>query len=172
MLNSIVEETLSKVKYWLDEVDELSYRIENTISANGHFKLWIFFNDEKIISISLNFLSHPNINNNYLVVGWKWHLNDLDIGDLYGLRNLEIKNRLAGISTVYNYKGFDFVIDNLGNSSKSITMSAKIPLSALSQKYLLVRILDLSLAWTSILRHFKGINTISVYHESARYVDK
>lgn len=157
MLNSIVEETLSKVKYWLDDVDELSYRIDNTISANNHFKLWIFFNDEKIISISLNFLSHPNINNNYLVVGWKWHLNDLDIGDLYGLRNLEIKNSLAGISTVYNYKGFDFVIDNLGNSSKSITMNAKIPLSALSQKYLLVRILDLSLAWTSILRHFKGI---------------
>ncbi|HET6590038.1 MAG TPA: hypothetical protein VFG45_07745 [Candidatus Nitrosocosmicus sp.] len=44
--------TIYKIKVWLDEAHDLSYREEDKLHPDRYYKLWIFFNDDKTISIS------------------------------------------------------------------------------------------------------------------------
>lgn len=82
---------INKIKKWLDEVPDLSYREEeDNLHPGLYYKLWIFFNDGKTISISLDYFKNYAIQN-CVVVGWHWRLDDIDKEALSNIKSIKIK---------------------------------------------------------------------------------
>ena len=75
--NLFYRSRINKIKKWLDEANDLSYREEDNLRPDLYYKLWIFFNDGRTISISLDYFKNYSIRN-CLVIGWIWRRGNID----------------------------------------------------------------------------------------------
>ena len=88
---SILYSKLNYIKKWLDEAPDLSYREEdNNLHPDLYYKLWIFLNDGKTISISLDYFKN-SANQHCVVIGWLWRHENIDKEALTKVKSEKIK---------------------------------------------------------------------------------
>jgi len=76
---------IDKIKKWLDDAKDISSREEENPSSNLFCKFWIFFDDNRTISISLAYPKNQS-NIDYLIIGWRWRLDDIDKKAIYNVK--------------------------------------------------------------------------------------
>ena len=118
---------ISKIKKWLDETHELSYREEDNLSPELYYKLWIFFNDGRTISISLDHFKNYSIQD-CLVIGWLWRLDNLDKEALNNIQNTRVKQQfIESLNALYKKKNFKITAEYDGKCFSSISVFSPSP---------------------------------------------
>lgn len=146
---------LKNIKKWLDEAPDLSYREEDhSLHPYLYYKLWIFFNDGKTISISLDYFKNYAIQN-CVVVGWHWRLDDIDKEALSSIKSIKIKRQfIESLTDIYENKNFKITADFNGKYFNNISISKDLQLEDLTESLLFECLKDLSLAWEYVMNNF------------------
>ncbi len=146
---------INKIKNWLDEAPDLSYREEEDNLYPGlYYKLWIFFNDGKTISVSLDYLKNYAIQN-CVVVGWHWRLDDIDKEALSSIKSIKIKRQFnESLNDIYEDKNYKITAEFNGKYFNNISISKDLQLEDLTESYFFECLIDLSLAWEYVMNNF------------------
>ena len=144
---------ISKIKKWLDETHELSYREEDNLGPELYYKLWIFFNDGRTISISLDHFKNYSIQD-CLVIGWLWRLDNLDKEALNNIQNRVKQQFIESLNAVYKKKKFKITAEYDGKCFSSISISKDVQIVNLTERYFFECLLDLSFAWEFVMNNF------------------
>jgi hypothetical protein len=136
----------------------LSYREEEEEEGNPHpdlyYKLWIFFNDGKTISITLDHFKNYVIQN-CLVVGWHWRLDDIDKEALSSIKSIKLKQQfIESLHNIYEDKNFKITAEFNGEYFNNISISKDLHLENLTESYFFECLIDLSLAWEFVMNNF------------------
>jgi hypothetical protein len=151
--NSNYRSLIYKIKVWLDEAHDLSYREEDRLHPDLHYKLWIFFNDDKTISISLDYLKNATIQNCWQI-GWHWRLDNVDKETLSKISELVKQQFIESLSNNYKEKDFKVTAEFNGKYFTSISVSKYLQLENMTENYFIECLLDLSLAWEFVMNNF------------------
>lgn len=146
---------INKIKKWLDEVPDLSYREEeDNLHPGLYYKLWIFFNDSKTISISLDYFKTMQFKN-CVVVGWHWRFDDIDKEALSSIKSTKIKRQfIESLNDIYKNKNFKITSEFNGKYFNNISISRDLQLENLTESYFFECLIDLSLAWEYVKNNF------------------
>ena len=152
--NQFYRSMINKIKTWLDKAHDLSYREEDNLHPDLYYKLWIFFNDGRTISISLDYFKNYLIQD-CLVIGWLWRLDNIDKEALINIQNTRVKQQfIESLSTVYKKKNFKIAAEFNGRYFINISISKDLRLENLTEMYFFECILDLSFAWEFVMNKF------------------
>lgn len=152
--NPVYRSMINKIKKWLDEAHDLSYREEDNLHPDLYYKLWIFFNDGRTISISLDYFKNNPIQN-CLVIGWIWRLDNIDKEALSDIQNTRIKQQfIESLEDIYKEKNFKIGSDFNGKYFNYISVSKELQLENLTESYFFECLLDLSFAWEFVMNNF------------------
>jgi hypothetical protein len=146
--------SINKIKKWLDKADDLSYREEDNLRPDLYYKLWIFFNDGRTISISLDYFKNYSIQN-CLVIGWIWRRDNIDKEALSNIQSKRIKQQfIKSLNAIYKDKNFKIVSKFNGKYFNNISISKDLQLENLTERYFFECLLDLSFAWEFVMNNF------------------
>ena len=148
--------TISKIKKWIDEAHDLSYRVEeeHNLHPDLYYKLWIFFNNGKTISITLDYFKNYTIQN-CVVVGWHWRLDNVDKEALNNIKSTKIKQQfIESLSDIYKAKNFKISTEFNGEYFNNIYISKDLHLESLTVNLFFECLIDLSLAWEFVMNNF------------------
>jgi len=142
-----------KIRKWLDEAHDLSYREEDNLHPDLYYKSWIFFNDGRTISITLDYLKNNTIQN-CLPMGWYWRFDDVDKEALSKI-NTQIKQQfIESFNDIYKDKNFKTNVEFNGKYFNNVSISKDLQLENLTQSYFFECLIDLSFAWEFMMNHF------------------
>lgn len=147
---------INKIKKWLDETHDLSYREEeeDNLHPDLYYKLWIFFNDGKTISITLDYIKNYAIQN-CVVVGWHWRLDDIDKEALSSIKSTKIKQQfIESLNDIYEDKNFKITAEFNGKYFNNISIGKDLQLENLTESLFFECLIDLSLAWEYVMNNF------------------
>ena len=152
--NQFYRSKINKIKKWLDEADDLSYREEDNLCPDLYYKLWIFFNDGRTISISLDYFKDYSIQN-CLVIGWIWRHDNIDIKASGNIQS-KIKRQqfIKSLNAIYKDKNFKIEAKFNGKHFNNISISKDLQLENLTERYFFQCLLDLSFAWEFVMNNF------------------
>lgn len=154
MKNNSPQIHIDKIKKWLSEAHDLSYREEESPGSDLFCKFWIFFDDNRTISISLVYPKSQS-NNDYLIIGWRWRLDDTDKKAIYNIKDRVIKqNFVDSLVRMYEEKKFKITIDFDGDCFNNISISKNLQLENITESCFLECLIDLSLAWSFVMDNF------------------
>jgi len=152
--NLFYRSRINKIKKWLDEADDLSYREEDNLRPDLYYKLWIFFNDGRTISISLDYFKNYSIQN-CLVMGWIWRRDNIGKEELSNIQSKRIKQQFfKSLNAIYKDKNFKIVSEFNGKYFNNISISKDLQLENLTERYFFECLLDLSFAWEFVMNNF------------------
>ena len=152
--NLFYRSIINKIKKWLDEADDLSYREEDNLRPDLYYKLWIFFDDGRTISISLDYFKNYSIQN-CLVIGWIWRCDNIDKKELSNIQS-KIKRQqfIESFNAIYKDKNFKIEAKYNGKYFNNISISKDLQLENLTERYFFECLLDLSFAWEFVMNNF------------------
>jgi len=152
--NLFYRSRINKIKKWLDEADDLSYREEDNLRPDLYYKLWIFFNDGRTISISLDYFKNYSIQN-CLVMGWIWRRDNIGKEELSNIQSKRIKQQFfKSLNAIYKDKNFKIVSEFNGKYFNNISIGKDLQLENLTERYFFECLLDLSFAWEFVMNNF------------------
>ena len=152
--NLFYRSTINKIKKWLDKADDLSYREEDNLRPDLYYKLWIFFNDGRTISISLDYFKNYSIQN-CLVMGWIWRRDNIGKEELSNIQSKRIKQQFfKSLNAIYKDKNFKIVSEFNGKYFNNISIGKDLQLENLTERYFFECLLDLSFAWEFVMNNF------------------
>ena len=152
--NLFYRSRINKIKKWLDKADDLSYREEDNLRPDLYYKLWIFFNDGRTISISLDYFKNYSIQN-CLVMGWIWRRDNIGKEELSNIQSKRIKQQfIKSLNAIYKDKNFKIVSKFNGKYFNNISISKDLQLENLTERYFFECLLDLSFAWEFVMNNF------------------
>jgi len=152
--NLFYRSRINKIKKWLDKADDLSYREEDNLRPDLYYKLWIFFNDGRTISISLDYFKNYSIQN-CLVMGWIWRRDNIGKEELSNIQSKRIKQQFfKSLNAIYKDKNFKIVSKFNGKYFNNISISKDLQLENLTERYFFECLLDLSFAWEFVMNNF------------------
>ena len=152
--NLFYRSRINKIKKWLDKADDLSYREEDNLRPDLYYKLWIFFNDGRTISISLDYFKNYSIQN-CLVMGWIWRRDNIGKEELSNIQSKRIKQQFfKSLNAIYKDKNFKIVSEFNGKYFNNISISKDLQLENLTERYFFECLLDLSFAWEFVMNNF------------------
>ena len=152
--NLFYRSMINKIKKWLDEAPDLSYREEDNLHPDLYYKLWIFFNDGRTISISLDYFKNYPIQN-CLVIGWIWRLDSIDKKALSNIQNTRIKQQfIESLKDIHKEKNFKIAAEFNGKYFNNISVSKELQLENLTESSFFECLLDLSFAWEFVMNNF------------------
>jgi hypothetical protein len=152
--NLFYRSRINKIKKWLDEADDLSYREEDNLRPDLYYKLWIFFNDGRTISISLDYFKNYSIQNS-LVIGWIWRRDNIDKKELSNIQSKRKRQQfIKSLNGIYKDKNFKIEAKFNGKYFNNISISKDLQLENLTERYFFECILDLSFAWEFVMNNF------------------
>jgi len=151
--NLFYRSRINKIKKWLDKADDLSYREEDNLRPDLYYKLWIFFNDGRTISISLDYFKNYSIQN-CLVIGWIWRRDNIDKEASSNIQS-KIKRQqfIKSLNAIYKDKNFKIVAKFNGKYFNNISISKDLQLENLTERYFFECLLDLSFAWEFVMNN-------------------
>ena len=153
-METIYYSILNKIKKWLDEAPDLSYREEDNLYPDLDYRLWIFFNDGRTISISLDCIKNYVIQNS-LVIGWLWRLDSIDKEALNNVQSTIIKQQfIESLKDIYKEKNFKIAAEFNGDNFNNISVSRDLALENLTESSFFECLLDLSFAWEFVMNNF------------------
>ncbi|HYF98717.1 MAG TPA: hypothetical protein VD815_01360 [Candidatus Saccharimonadales bacterium] len=145
---------INKIKKWLDEAHNLSYREEDNPHPDLYYKLWVFFNDGRTISISLDYFKNYLIQD-CLVIGWLWRLDNIDKEALDNIQNTRVKQQfIESLKAIYKEKSFKITAKFNGKYFNNISISKDLQLENLTERCFFECPLDLSFAWEFVKNNF------------------
>ena len=152
--NLFYRSRINKIKKWLDKADDLSYREEDNLRPDLYYKLWIFFNDGRTISISLDYFKNYSIQN-CLVMGWIWRRDNIGKEELSNIQSKRIKQQFfKSLNAIYKDKNFKIVSEFNGKYFNNISIGKDLQLENLTERYFFECLLDLSFAWEFVMNNF------------------
>ena len=152
--NLFYRSRINKIKKWLDEADDLSYREEDNLRPDLYYKLWIFFNDGRTISISLDYFKNYSIQN-CLVIGWIWKRDNIDKEASSNIQSkIKREQFINSLNAIYKDKNFKIVAKFNEKYFNNISISKDLQLENLTERYFFECLLDLSFAWEFVINNF------------------
>jgi hypothetical protein len=152
--NLFYRSSINKIKKWLDKADDLSSREEENLLPGLYYKLWIFFNDGKTISISLDYYKNYSIQNS-LVIGWIWRRDNIDKKELSNIQSkIKRQSFIESFNAIYKDKNFKIEAKCNGKYFNKISISKDLQLENLTERYFFQCLLDLSFAWDFVSNYF------------------